>query len=419
MGNTKRKKPKRFNSQDTAHHKNLFFQKLLTIADAVSSENPSGLFSKNILEQVYDHRCRLIKVIADEKLNFSASDLQEVKNAVVFKLKSNCWKFKNTGKDIVLYDFAGPGISLYLFLSIVQERNPERYARLILAHKDFLDTPELFIDLQKIIYNATNYIGWELTELDKRIVSPLVSYKVAESDKPYLYIEVALKIYPIETVSVNFDGNVRQAFRVGIASNGSEPFWLKLKAGKLGLDRLAPDTKLPVYIQKHALNRLKERIDCAEPSMALLNLALSLEKGQCRCYRGKRLIEFEFFRNKIGYLLFDIINDIVVVRTFLLLTHFDTPEGDNLHRIIGLEKPDITYLNLDKLSTFVFSEIRDKAIVRDLFTRAGCEKLLDVPKKDFDKESSIDRAEIIESYLLKYQEHKEQLNIDSLINLHI
>lgn len=73
-------------------------------------------------------------------------------------------------------------------------------------------------------------------------------------------------------------------------------------------------------------------------------------------------------------------------------------------------------MNLDKLSTFVLSNIRKKPVVRDLFTRAGCEKLLEVVKKDFERDTYTNRAETIEAYLLKYQEHKEQLNMDSLIN---
>jgi hypothetical protein len=418
MKNTKRKKSNGFNSQDAAHYKKLFFLKLLEIAQAVSTEDPSKLFNKDILEFIYNQRCRLIKVVADEKLNLTSHELQEIKEAIVYKLKSNCWKFQNTGKEVLLYDFAGPGISLFSFLGIIEKKDPVKFTKLVSAYEDFLDTTDLFIDLQKTIYSVTNFIGWEKTAIDKKIVSPRVTYKVVKSSSPYLYIEVALNAYSPESVSVNFDGNVRSAFRVAITSNGSEPIWVKLNAERLGLNHLAPDTEIPVYIQNHALNRLKERIDCAEPTMIYINLVYSLEEGRCITYRGNRLIEFLFFKHKVGYLLIDVVNDAVIVRTFLILTHFDTPEGDNLHRIIGFEKPDITYLNLDKLSTFVFSDIREKVIVRDLFTRAGCEKLLEVPKKEFDKENFTSRAEIIESYLLRYQEYKEQLNIESLFNLH-
>ncbi|NJO68094.1 MAG: hypothetical protein HC830_01410 [Bacteroidetes bacterium] len=416
MKNTKRKKPNQFNSQEAARHKNMYFQKLLEVASALTTEDVSKLFNKEVLNQIYEHRCRLIKVVADERLNLTSDELKEVKDAILYKLKSNLWKIKNTGKEVVLYDFAGPGLSLLSGLNILQKKEPEKYARLISAFSDFMETPESLVDLQKIIYSSTNLIGWELTEPDRRYVSLKVTYKIYKCTTPYIYIEVMLNVFPTETVSVNLDGNVRSAFRVGLTSNDSEPIWAKMNAQQLGIDHLAADTIVPVYIQKHALNRLKERIDCAEHFMILLNLVVSLEKGKVVNYRGNRLIEFQFLKNKIGYLLIDIKNDIAVIRTFLILTHFDTPEGDNLHRIIGLEKPDITYLNLDKLSTFVLSNIRKKPVVRDLFTRAGCEKLLEVVKKDFERDTYTNRAETIEAYLLKYQEHKEQLNMDSLIN---
>jgi hypothetical protein len=419
MKNTKKKKTNQFSSQEAAHHKKMYFLKILEIARIVSTGDSYKLLSKDMLEFIYNSRSRLIKVIADEKLNLRSCELQEIKNAIVYKLKTNFLKIGDTGKELSMYDFAGPGISLFMNLSMFQKYEPQKYPKLIAAFAEFLDTPEFLVEFQKVIYSITNYVGWELYVPDKQIVSPSVNYKVIKSPSPYLYIEVALNVYSPETIYVNFDGNVRPAFRVGVTYNGSEPNWVNLNAGNLCLDHVAFDSTIPVYIQNHALNRLKERIDCAEPAMIFLSLIFSLEDCRCITYRGNKLIEFVFLDHKIGYLLVDMVNGIAIVRTFLILTHFDTPEGDNLHRIIGLEKPDITYLNLDKLSTFVYSDIRDKAIVRDLFTRAGCEKLLDVPKKEFDKAHFAVRAQTIESYLLKYQKYKEQVEVDHLFKLDI
>lgn len=416
MRNAKRKKSNQFNSQEAAHHKKMYFLKILEIARIVSPEDSYKLLSKEILEDIYYSRSRLIKVIADEKLNLTSCELQEIKDAIIYNLKTKFLEIEDTGKELSMYDFAGPGISLFMNLSMYKKYKPQKYPKLISAFKEFLDTPDLLLELQKAIYTITNYIDWELSVPERRLISSTINYKFVKTPSPYLYIEVALNVYSPETISVNFGGNVRPTFRVGITYNGSEPNWINLNAGNLGLDHLEPDTTIPVYIQNHALNRLRERIDCAKPAMIFLSLIFSLEKGRCITYRGNKLIEFAFLDHKIGYLLVEIINDMAVVRTFLILTHFDTPEGDNLHRIIGLEKPDITYLNLDKLSTFVYSDIRDKAIVRDLFTRAGCKKLLDVPKKEFDKEHFAARAQAIETCLLKYQKHKELVDVYSLFN---
>jgi uncharacterized protein (UPF0276 family) len=63
------------------------------------------------------------------------------------------------------------------------------------------------------------------------------------------------------------------------------------------------------------------------------------------------------------------------------IKHNGTPEGQKLENITELKKLDKKYLAIDKLSTFMTSDIGDNEEVRKIFTTAGCQCLLDLYEK--------------------------------------
>ena len=68
----------------------------------------------------------------------------------------------------------------------------------------------------------------------------------------------------------------------------------------------------------------------------------------------------------------------IVIRTFLFVTNNGTPEGQMLENVTGLQKLDKKYLALDKLSTFMTSDIGGNEKVKEIFTSAGCQCLLEL-----------------------------------------
>jgi hypothetical protein len=356
-----------------------------------------------------------LKVVSDDDINFSAKELLDIKEAIVFSLKNSIFNF-NDGTKISNYDFIGPGISLWLYIDHLKRDYPDKYTHVINEFSGFLEAEELITYTAENICAATNNICWNLTALDKKLVTMIFTFKVHEDYYNNYYPEVKIKTFSPEVLPVCINGNNRPAFRVGITMTGSPPIWINLDGMLeiLGLSHLPPETRIPVYIQHHALNRLKERIDCANSNQILVYMQYSLALKECINYHGHWLIAYYFNDHKIGYLLFDLVKDVIVIRTFLLLSHFDTPEGDALHKILGFEKPDISYLNLDKLSTFVFSGLKENLALYDLFTRAGCNSLIDIPKDLFDKKNSSISASVIEAYLGKYHDHKASLRLENL-----
>ena len=100
-------------------------------------------------------------------------------------------------------------------------------------------------------------------------------------------------------------------------------------------------------------------------------------------YRSYLLLPFKVFDVKIGYLVANIISEKLLFRTFLFITHRGTPEGDRLKALTGLGKHDISYLCIDRLSTFAnLDEEKYPGLIR-LFCGAGLENLMRLKDKDF------------------------------------
>ena len=158
--------------------------------------------------------------------------------------------------------------------------------------------------------------------------------------------------------------------------NGST-LQVRFKPSAIGLIS-ATDEALPVYIQRHALHRLDERLGL-QANNVHSHLFFSLFEQPVNFVLGNSctLIEFNMYEYKVGYLLTTIHEDKLIIRSFLFLTNDDTPEGRKLHQLTGLVKHDKKYLGIDKLSTFTAYKIHEDEELSALFHAAGCGSLLD------------------------------------------
>jgi hypothetical protein len=207
--------------------------------------------------------------------------------------------------------------------------------------------------------------------------------------------EISLQAFRPERKKIKLaSGETRNGIRFTLASpydneNENDKFVPAIiPASLLGLKYMSADELyLPVYVTEHTLNRLEERIaDIRFKGYAQLEIltALTDEASKRQIIRMKDnrlLVEYRLLNFKIGYLVVSIQEDVVLVRTFLLLTGNMTPEGKILREQLGLQKLDNQYLGIDKLSTFLNSDILDNEDICALFVKAGCGPLLDLCRK--------------------------------------
>jgi hypothetical protein len=100
----------------------------------------------------------------------------------------------------------------------------------------------------------------------------------------------------------------------------------------------------------------------------------------CKDTNGNYLFEFAINNYKVGYFRGDIVEDKIILRTFLFLINNGTPEYKKLHATTGLKKEDTIYLAINKLSAFINSDLASNERAKEIFVNAGCESLFGVDK---------------------------------------
>ncbi len=195
-------------------------------------------------------------------------------------------------------------------------------------------------------------------------------------------VTLILRLLYQKEYHVKINNNKRPVYRTPYVSLQSGAEWNSIDSSLLGKSYTGEYKKLYLYIQSHALNRISERIDIYENNYSnslIWNNTSSIKK--VIRYKENYLVPFKVLGIKIGYLLAEIVDDKFIITTFLLITHFDTPEGDRFKKVTGLGFSDISYWKLDKLSTFRTFDSEKYPRIADYLVRAGMGDILKLSRE--------------------------------------
>ncbi|MFA9388753.1 MAG: hypothetical protein ACERKD_03045 [Prolixibacteraceae bacterium] len=191
--------------------------------------------------------------------------------------------------------------------------------------------------------------------------------------------------YPRKKV-VEIGGIKRLAFQLAKPlADQSIVTWITIETKLLKKFYNGEREKLDVYIQSHALKRMAERLDLLDKKG--INYAIWKNTNtitEFKHYKKYLLLPFRLFDVVVGYLLANIVDDCLLFRTFLFVTHNCTPEGDRLKQLTGLSKEDINYWHIDRLSTFVNLKEEKYPKLMKLFEAAGLGNLNNLKEISFD-----------------------------------
>lgn len=95
-----------------------------------------------------------------------------------------------------------------------------------------------------------------------------------------------------------------------------------------------------------------------------------------------------------------LVDEKIIIRTFLFLTNDGTPDGKKLSELTRLQLLDKQYLGIDTLAGFMKFWIAKDEALSALFTEAGCESLLDLHVLERFQVSELTAKDPL--YLLKY-----------------
>lgn len=200
-------------------------------------------------------------------------------------------------------------------------------------------------------------------------------------------LELVIEIFGVPSTKhiMRIDGVKRPTYRLGKATAIEPVEWIKVSKNSLGDNYQGEKEVLDVYIQSHALERMTQRLDLLnKEAINYLLWENTHTIRQFEFYKGYILLPVKLYDVKVGYLMAKVVDDKVLFRTFLFITHNFTPEGDKLKEISGLGKYDISYWHIDRLSTFVNLDGEKYKELLNLFQKAGIKNFEQLKEKEFD-----------------------------------
>lgn len=201
---------------------------------------------------------------------------------------------------------------------------------------------------------------------------------------------VVVRIASSQVRRVKLRGIERDVYRVGAGSPSGDATWLAWPRKKLGIAKAYEGTwkRLPVFIQKHALRRLHERVNLptAAPYLeAWLEHSLSNPKVvERQGSHGQHLvIEYRIQQHRFGYLVCTMMRRCVVVRTFKFLTMSSTPEGKRLEKRLKITRAGVNQLGLDGLDAFTQTDLGKDPELSWLLRKCGVGHLFELKPEDY------------------------------------
>jgi hypothetical protein len=183
----------------------------------------------------------------------------------------------------------------------------------------------------------------------------------------------------------------------------SESDWNSIDSSLLGESYTGEYDKLDLYIQSHALKRMHERLDIYTNDVQNINIWKNTNNiEEIIFYKDNYLIPYNVDKVRLGYLLAKVVEDKFVITTFLLITHFDTPEGDRFKEVTGLGFTDISYWKLDRMSTFKSFNPDKYPRIAEYLKKAEIYNVLEISKRTLNKDSIKDADfDMLRNYIIK------------------
>jgi hypothetical protein len=409
MPKTKHRNKKKVNHQQlVAQRRNDYKRKIIRLAKLVGAEEALPWISKADWEQLCNTRFRAIRIEAGNDL-VPKQLLTTARKQMDQYLSEQRVSFVEGGYEMSYKEYIA--VALHMYYYVTDKKNPcpiivkEKFAKLIEAIEGVENSP------LNLLMTTSNFVSIQMSRMHRRMY--FFRHQIEAHD---FHVNESLYLYGFQhhKRKLRIRDTTRLAYRVGWCTAEQGITWAEVIGAQFGYDNEWSNLPVRVYVQAHALQRLKERVDLIHNSYLQFYLYLSIQDlVVVRTESGQQLIEFHYSGKKLGYFAFDLLGKNLIIRTFLFITMDGTPEGDVLREKLGIEAEDKKYLSIDKLSTFIISDIKSNPEVKQHFIDAGCGQLFEWEGVDFSQIEEMEHATKIESYLSKARAyHSEPSPID-------
>ncbi len=376
-----------------AQHRNETIQRLKTFIAAQASKELAALITPKEYLLMYMCKGGGITFQPDKEVAFTKEELKELKSFFVTILKEMGMPIFPNKPWISLYDALTLGLPLVAHLARNYDAPTELTPLFKEAFGDETQLQEIISQLEKEIYSITFVLGVMESSIENGLI---LIHPIKMQNHPILSL-FSIEVVRLKTEKRLFciQGRHREAYRLAWFHD-TEPAkllsYLDIDTNALLQEITEPPKKLKVYIQKHAIQRMKERLDSIPPYFILGALPLIINKPKVvKLTSNKLLLEMWFDQVKLGYFVATIEDDTLLLRTFLFITSNGTPEGRAINKKTGLQILDKKYLALDKLSSFVAQEVMENDEIRTIFEEAGCGGLFDTKLQEYSERAFISK----------------------------
>jgi hypothetical protein len=238
------------------------------------------------------------------------------------------------------------------------------------------------------------------SRIDSKLFWTSLDFPPIDDPHPNYFFKVTVHVQRADGQRREIDGVPKRLYRCGAAVE-EEIDWISWTPEDLGLT--GSEEALPVFIDGgHALRNLRERVTIAQENGVVEDcIWASLQSPEVVRREGEDefLVEYRLFEQKLGYFVFKALDDMYVAKTFLFLTMDGTPEGQKLWEKLRLTKKDKQYTGLDRLSTFVLSDMKDDPELVAVFEECGCAHLFNITEEELTDRQLRGSAEDVRKYL--------------------
>lgn len=394
--------------QESRHQKKQYLERLHWMMCDLGHPKAWDLLNAANYEMAYKTRLRPHKLVApvSSRYTISNSILKALNKDLSYLLQTSYIELKNLKKRMSLYDYslyAEMVFMMYRNIDINEDVDAEAFRSCFPLFTHDLTSTRL--DALMKINNKITLLCSYYSDVSGLILRTLSTSELKDGQQwepTCFFNNHVLDIMKAEKEPMKIDGHTRLVQQVYIqGENGFEV--LTRTPADLGIGGPMKDYPLKVYIQQHVFERIAERLSLYFARHSYLFILPALVSPEP--VKTRRSLSFlfpvTFAGSKLGYLVADVLGERLVVRTFLLLTHNGTPEGDHLNELLGLEKADSKYWGIDRLKTLLFSDIEKNEKLKPLFYEAGCGGLFKVNKTlvEYGSHKEIATADMLSHYL--------------------
>ena len=344
-------------------------------------------FTKRQKQEIMHVKFAAPKVLAKAGHRIPQRLIKAIQQALYEFLKLEYVGDKHIGLSVL--DFSTMGMAFIAGVKMAKSKNDNHpnYELITKQCEIYESNPELD---KNLISNFIRYIQYVLNGVSKlnfRIYGFDWVWKPVDNSSLF-GAHIILSETKSEIVNFSYKGVVRPGYRVTMGEFASDPPH-HLGAAYNRIVKTSTSTKrIEFYIQNHALNRLKERLDTVSAFHRNIYLNSSLLICNTTTLEsGKVVIRLEnVYKELLGYLPFTIVNQNLFILSFIPLSSPAMPEGKLLCEALNTEKNDLIFLGMDKLSFYQNTDFDTVPHLRDALKKAGMWHLTEIkPEENFNE----------------------------------